>query len=209
MPYLTEFLTVATVHLLAVMSPGPDFIMVTRNTLVHSRKTGMYSAIGLGLGIGVHVAYSLLGIGLLISQSVLLFNIMKFIGAGYLFYIGYLSLTSKATHVKIEAKEKKKDLAPLAAVRTGFITNVTNPKATLFFLALFTQVIDPHTPMAIQLLYGIEMMVATALWFGLVAIIFSHHVVKSRFERVQHIAEKVMGGILILLGIKLALATAK
>jgi threonine/homoserine/homoserine lactone efflux protein len=91
----------------------------------------------------------------------------------------------------------------------GFITNVTNPKVTLFFLALFTQIIDPVTPLGIQLLYGVEMMIATTAWFTLVAILFSHHFVKKQFEKVGHIAEKTMGIILIGLGIKLALSSAK
>lgn len=207
MPYLTEFITVATVHLLAVMSPGPDFMMVTRNTLVYSRRAGIFSSIGLGLGIGVHIAYSLLGIGLLISKSVLLFNIMKYLGAAYLFYIGYQSLISKGSHLKIDKVAVKKDMKKLEAVKIGFITNVTNPKATLFFLALFTQVINPATPIFIQLLYGIEMTVATAAWFIFVSYVFSHHVIKSRFEKVQNIAEKAMGIALIGLGIRLALSS--
>ena len=79
MGYLPIFLTVALAHLLAVISPGPDFIMITRNSLIYSRKSGIYSAIGLGLGILVHVIYSLVGIGLVISQSILLFTIIKFL----------------------------------------------------------------------------------------------------------------------------------
>jgi len=96
MPYLSEFITVAIIHLLAVMSPGPDFVMIMRNSLLYSRKTGIYSAIGLGAGIAVHVTYSLIGIGFIISKSVLLFSIIKLLGAGYLVYVGYKSL--KATH---------------------------------------------------------------------------------------------------------------
>ncbi len=207
MPYLAEFIAVATVHLLAVMSPGPDFMMVTRNTLVYSRRAGIFSSIGLGLGIGVHIAYSLLGIGLLISKSVLLFNAIKYLGAAYLFYIGYQSLVSKGSHLKIGKTVAKNDIGRFEAVRIGFITNVTNPKATLFFLALFTQVINPATPILIQLLYGVEMMLATAVWFIFVAYVFSHHVIKSRFEKVQNMAEKAMGVALIGLGVKLALSS--
>ena len=209
MEYLPQFLTVASIHLLAVISPGPDFIMITRNTLVYSRKTGIYSAVGLGLGIGVHVAYSLLGIGLIISKSIFLFTVIKFIGAGYLFYIGYKSITSKKSQLHIKNEDKKEDISKVNAIKIGFITNVTNPKVTLFFLALFTQVIHPTTPFPVQLLYGVEMMVATGLWFTLVAIMFSHHVIKKGFEKVAHIAEKTIGAILIALGIKLALSTAK
>ncbi len=209
MLYLPEFLTVVTIHLLAVVSPGPDFIMTVRNTLIYSRKTGIYSALGLGLGIGIHVTYSLLGIGFLISKSIFLFTIIKFIGAGYLFYIGYKSLTAKASHIQVNQEDKKKDIGKFEAMKIGFITNVTNPKATLFFLALFTQVIHPTTPYLIQILYGLEMMIATTLWFTFVSVLFSHHMVKKGFERVGNGAEKVMGAILIALGIKLALSSSK
>ena len=85
----------------------------------------------------------------------------------------------------------------------GFLTNVLNPKATLFFFALFTQVINPHTPKAIQVLYGLEMSVMTFVWFALVAAILSHNLIRSRFASVQH------GVILIALGVKVALSSSK
>lgn len=137
MEYLPVILTVAMVHLLAVMSPGPDFVMITRNSLVYSRKTGMYSAIGLGFGILVHVIYSLVGIGLIISQSIVLFTIIKFLGAGYLIYLGYKSITSKSTKLDLQDNVQKKDISPMKAVNVGFLTNVLNPKATLFFFESF------------------------------------------------------------------------
>lgn len=93
--FLAQFLTVALVHFLAVVSPGPDFAMVTRNSIIYSRKTGIYTSIGIAVGILVHVAYSLLGIGFIIAKSIVLFNIIKFIGAGYLIYIGYKSFRAK------------------------------------------------------------------------------------------------------------------
>lgn len=209
MPYLTEFLTVAVVHFLAVASPGPDFVMLSRNSLVHGRKTGVYSAIGLGLGITVHVAYSLVGIGFLIAKSTLLFSLMKFVGAGYLFYIGYKSLTAKSSHLHLTEQKESKEMSPVAAIRMGFLTNVTNPKATLFFLALFTQVINPETPMWIQLLYGIEMSFVTFAWFALLAVLLSLHIIKNKFARIQHATERVMGVILIALGAKLVFSSAK
>src|SRR5579884_29193 len=131
MQYLGIILTVALIHLLAVVSPGPDFMMVTRNSLIYSRKTGIYSAVGLGLGILVHVTYSLVGIGLLIAKSILLFNTIKFLGAAYLIYIGYKSLTSKSSDLEMVDQNRKNDISRLQAVRIGFLTNVTNPKATL------------------------------------------------------------------------------
>lgn len=209
MSYLPIFLTVALAHLLAVISPGPDFIMITRNSLIYSRRTGIYSAIGLGLGILVHVTYSLVGIGLIIANSIVLFNIIKFIGAGYLIYIGYKSLTSKSSNTSVIVGNQRKDLGRLAAIRIGFITNVTNPKATLFFLSLFTLVITPSTPLLIKILMGAEMSIVTSLWFILVAYLTSHHLVKSKLSGIQHFAEKFIGVVLIALGIKVAFSTSK
>ena len=204
------FLTVAIVHLFAVISPGPDFAMVTRNSLLYSRRVGIFTAIGLGLGIGVHVAYSLLGIGLIISRSVVLFSAIKWIGAAYLIYIGYKSLRAKKaepaeTQSFLEAPASS--LSDMKAVRIGFLTNVLNPKATLFFLALFTQVIDPATPLWVQLVYGGEMMLATAAWFSLVALTFSNAYLKNKIKSVQHYVERATGAVLIALGLKLALAS--
>lgn len=208
---MQEFLIVAGVHLLAVMSPGPDFVMMLRNSLIYSRKTALFSAVGLGLGILVHVTYSLFGIALIISQSLLLFNIIKYIGAAYLIYIGVQSLRSKKMRQDpaIVVKDKEKDISPFHAVRIGFLTNVLNPKATLFFLALFTQVIDPSTSLIIKVAYGLEMSIVTALWFSVVAVFMTQPIVRNRFIGVKHYIERFFGAILIGLGIKVALSTSK
>lgn len=209
MEYLSIIGTVALIHLLAVMSPGPDFIMTVRNSLVYSRKTGVYSAVGLGLGILVHVAYSLVGIGLIISQSIFLYNTIKFLGAAYLIYIGYMSLSSKSHGGKLASQVQKEDISPISAIKIGFLTNATNPKATLFFLSLFTLVIKPETPVFIKLFMGTEMAIVTALWFALVAFLISHRAIKSRIDSVQYYSEKAIGVVLIGLGIKVALSSSK
>ncbi len=183
--------------------------MVTRNSLVYSRKTGIYSALGLGFGISVHVIYSLVGIGLIISQSILLFSIIKFLGAGYLIFIGYKALKTRKVVANDNVFCKKDDLEPFSAVKMGFVTNVLNPKATIFFLSLFTQVIDPSTPISIQILYGLEMSLMTFLWFSFVALVFSNSYFKNKFSSVQHYFERVFGVILIALGLKVALSSSK
>lgn len=208
--FLTQFLTVAVIHLLAAISPGPDFVVVSRNSLTYSRKIGIYTGLGIALGLSVHIAYSMLGIGLIISQSIVLFSVIKLLGAGYLLYIGYKMLKSKpATHESLESHDERpqKLLTPLGAVKNGFLVNVLNPKATLFFLALFTQVIDPVTPSYIKLLYGIEMMIMTFVWFAVVSIIFSHKVLRAKISKAQHIVDKCTGFILILLGLKVIMSS--
>ena len=76
MEYLAVFGTIAVISLLAAMSPGPDFIVVTKNSLSGSRGVGLCTALGVGLGILSHVTYSLIGIGFIISQSIILFAII-------------------------------------------------------------------------------------------------------------------------------------
>lgn len=206
---MTAFLTIATIHLLAVMSPGPDFALTLRNSLCYSRRTGFCTAAGLGMGILVHSAYSLLGIGLLISQSILLYSTIKFLGAGYLIYIGWKALRSKSyVQTDIAAyKRVSSDISVSSGIRMGFLCNVLNPKATLFFLSLFTQVIDPATPFALQCFYGGYMAFATFLWFAFVAFLFSNRGVRSVFDRIRTVFDRVMGALLVTLGFSIAFSS--
>ena len=203
--YWAEFLTVALIHLLAVASPGPDFAVVVRESVAHGRKAGTYTAMGVGTAIFLHVGYSLLGIGLIVSQSIVLFNALKWAAAGYLLYIGFKALRAKPASasdapVNVAAGER----TARGAFTSGFITNGLNPKATLFFLSLFTVVINPHTPLWVQAGYGVYLAVATGLWFCLVARLFSQARVRAGFARMGHWFDRAMGGVLVALGLKLA-----
>ena len=203
--YWAEFLTVALIHLLAVASPGPDFAIVVRESVAHGRRAGTWTALGVGTGIFVHVAYSLLGIGLIVSQSIVLFNALKWLAAAYLFYIGIKALRVKpAAPGSLEVAGDGIERSPRAAFVTGFITNGLNPKATLFFLSLFTVVINPHTPLTVQAGYGVYLAFATAIWFCLVALLFSQRRVRAGFARLGHWFDRLMGAVLVGLGVKLA-----
>lgn len=203
--YWAEFLTVALIHLLAVASPGPDFAIVVRESVAHGRRAGTWTAVGVGTGIFVHVAYSLLGIGLIVSQSIVLFNALKWLAAAYLFYIGIKALRARpAPAGALEVQADGGERSARSAFMTGFVTNGLNPKATLFFLSLFTVVINPHTPLSVQAGYGVYLAFATGLWFCLVALLFSQARVRSSFARMGHWFDRMMGAVLVGLGIKLA-----
>lgn len=197
--------TVTAIHALAVISPGPDFIMVIRNSLVYSRRIGIWTSVGFGLGIAVHITYSLAGLAIIISQSILLFNVIKFFGAGYLIYIGIRSILSKKSNVNLEKEETKKEITPLNAVRIGFLTNVLNPKATLFFLSLFTFVITPNTPGIILAIVSAIMIINTMIWFSIVSIFISQKNIRKIFEKFEGIFNKTFGVLLVTLGLKIAL----
>lgn len=204
--YWAEFLTVALIHLLAVASPGPDFAVVVRESVAHGRKAGTYTAMGVGTAIFLHVGYSLLGIGLIVSQSIVLFNALKWAAAGYLLYIGFKALRAKPANASgAPVNVAQGERTARGAFTSGFVTNGLNPKATLFFLSLFTVVINPHTPLWVQAGYGVYLAVATGIWFCLVARLFSQERVRAGFARMGHWFDRAMGGVLVALGLKLAL----
>ena len=196
MPYLAEFAAIALAHALAVMSPGPDFALVLRQSLVLGRRPAVWAALGIGSGILVHVGYSLLGVGLLVRASEALFVGLKIAGALYLTWLGWLSLRSRprGAAAAVEARTPQATtMRARIAWRRGFLTNLLNPKATLFFIALFSLGISPATPRWVQAGYGLWMALATAAWFTLVAMVFTREGVRTAFVRSGHWIDRAMG----------------
>ena len=200
---MTELLAVVAITFFAVISPGPDFAMVSRNSLLLSRRTGVLTALGIAAGVCIHVSYSLLGVGLLIQQSLWLFNLIKLAGAAYLIFLGIKML--RAQPATGEEMASQPALSSLGALRTGFLTNVLNPKTTIFIVSLFMQVVQPQTPLAVQLGYGAFIVLAHALWFSAVALFFSSASVRSRLLAVRHWIDRIFGGLLVGFGMLLAL----
>ena len=202
--YLPELISVSIIAAFMVVSPGADFVMITRNSIFHGRKSGLYSSLGIGLAIWIHVAYSIAGLAIVISKSIVLFSIIKYLGAAYLIYIGYKTFTAKGD-LNIEDTVKTPEITPFNAVKLGFITNALNPKTTLFFLSIFTQVVNPETPIWIQLIYGLIISLAHIIWFSMVSMFFSHPSLVVKFNIHKQKIEKVVGSVLIGFGIKVAL----
>jgi RhtB (resistance to homoserine/threonine) family protein len=201
---MTEWIAVITITLLAVISPGPDFAMVTRNSLLLSRRAGVGTALGIALGVLAHVTYTLVGVGLLIQQSMVLFQALKLVGAAYLIYLGVKMLRTRACTP--QADHAATALSDAAALRTGFLTNVLNPKTTVFIVSLFMQVMQPDTPLPVQIGYGAFIALAHAAWFSLVALCFSAGAVRARLLAVRHWIDRAFGGLLVGLGLLLAVA---
>lgn len=154
---LETWLTVFIIGFVVVVSPGPNFAVTIRNSLVYSRRAGLCTVLGMALGSLVHITYCLVGIGVIIAKSILLFEVLKWLGAIYLVYIGIRSLLAGKRPSQIEDFLKNEPINNYRAFYTGLLTDLLNPKATLFFLALFTQLIDPQTTLLAQLVYGFTM----------------------------------------------------
>ena len=197
--YGVEFIQVAAAHLLAVASPGPDFTLVLRQSIAHGRRTAVWTSLGIGSGILLHVAAALLGLGLLIRGSPFCFGVVKYAGAGYLAWIGIQALRARPAPEMAAATPGAKPATPAQprAFLTGFLTNVLNPKVTLFFVSLYALVVSPQTPKTLQAAYGIWMAAATAAWFCVVAVLFTHESVRRRFRRHGHWIDRALGVVLL------------
>ena len=198
---MNELIAVATITVLAVISPGPDFAMVTRNSYAFGSRIGLFSALGIACGVQVHVFYTMFGIAVIIVESPTLFMAMKIIGASYLIFLGYKSLTNKTKLTFGETSNIAP--SPTAAFRMGFLTNALNPKTMLFVIATYTQVVQPDSPLSLNFAYGLFMSAAHWIWFSIVALFFAAPAMRKRILERQGVVDKGIGIALIALGASL------
>ena len=200
-----QFLSIATIHLFAVMSPGPDFTIILKQSVSYGRKASMVTSLGIGVGILFHIFFCIIGLGLVISRSSMLFNIIKVLGALYLGFIGIKSiLGDKKINEPYEGRIKNQKL--LNSFTLGLLTNILNPKATLFFLSLYAMIITSETSISIQVAYGIWMSLITGLWFCLLSIFLTNSFIENRINRFSHVIQIGTGVVLIFFAIKLLLS---
>ncbi|MBP7251959.1 MAG: LysE family transporter [Alphaproteobacteria bacterium] len=194
--------------LLAVMSPGPDFIMTVQMSVRHGARAGMATALGIALANLIHIAYVHIGIGALIAHSLLAFSILKLLAAAYLIYLGYKALRSRTGTTDINLDAQQAQTASLRkAFGQGFITNALNPKAAIFWLSYLTIVVDPAMPPALLWSFIALLLLTAFIWFSLVAYFLTRQAIRQQFMRCGHWFDRAMGLLLVGLGIKVALAS--
>lgn len=201
---MIALLAVALITLLAAIVPGPDFAMVTRNSYLHGRRAGLLAALGIALGVQVHVFYTMFGVGLLIAGSPALFTVIKTVGAVYLIVIGWQTWSNR-TGLVIDLQGGIR-VPRRTILLNGFLTNALNPKTTLFVISTYTQVVQPGTPLGVQFGYGLCMSAIHLAWFALVAIFFSQASFRLRMVKHQRTIDRLIGTLLMALGVLLACA---
>ena len=193
--------TVGLIHLVALVSPGPDFVVACSNSLLYSRTIGIYTAVGFGLGICVHISYAVFGLSWLIANNELIFTVIQSLGAFYLMFIGIQFLRSFQSQIGQETVSASSRISPFRAVRIGFITNVLNPKATLFFLSLFSTMLNPTVGELTLVVIAVLLVVTTILWFSLVALLISHPRFTTVLKRYEKTVNQFFGVLLIGIGV--------
>lgn len=201
---MTELIAVALITMLAVISPGPDFAMVTRYSYLFGRGTGLTCALGIALGVQVHVFYTMFGVGLLAQHAQPVLQGIKLAGACYLVYMGWKTFFNRTPAGRDQPANP--GISAWQALYGGFLTNALNPKTTLFVVSTYTQLVSPGTPLARQFGYGLFMSGAHWVWFSLVAWSVSSPWLRRALLDHQGVVDRCVGAILMALGGTLALA---
>ena len=195
-------LVLTAIHLLAAASPGPDFLLVTQQTLTKGKRTGVFCSLGISLGLSVHILYSSLGLAALVAHSMTGLWILKLLGGTYLIYLGTKGLRAHPRGtVSLAATAQRGDVW-YQAIGKGFLCNLLNPKAPIYFVSLFTITLSPTMPAYQLAIYGIWIMMLQFLWFSLVALVLSRPSVNAQFQKLGHWIDRICGGVMLLLGIK-------
>ena len=198
---MNEIIAIAIITLLAVISPGADFALVSRNSYLYGRKQGIYTAYGIACAVWIHISYSVLGLSFLKHYIPNLLHIIQYIGALYLMYIGYKTFTQQqisdhATHTL---------LRPRQAFIQGFLGNSLNPKTTLFVMSIFAQLLRGNNGLMHLIGYGMFISASHLLWFLLISLFCSTPVIRNKILRKQVSINRVIGTILATLGLCLFL----
>jgi threonine/homoserine/homoserine lactone efflux protein len=198
---VNEIIAIAIITLLAVISPGADFALVSRNSYLYGRKQGIYTAYGIACAVWIHISYSVLGLSFLKHYIPNLLHIIQYIGALYLMYIGYKTFTQQqisdhATHTLLH---------PRQAFIQGFLGNSLNPKTTLFVMSIFAQLLRGNHGLTHLIGYGMFISASHLLWFLLISLFCSTPVIRNKILRKQVSINRVIGTVLATLGLCLFL----
>ncbi len=198
---MNEIIAIAIITLLAVISPGADFALVSRNSYLYGRKQGIYTAYGIACAVWIHISYSVLGLSFLKHYIPNLLHIIQYIGALYLMYIGYKTFTQQqisdhATHTLLH---------PRQAFIQGFLGNSLNPKTTLFVMSIFAQLLRGNHGLMHLIGYGMFISASHLLWFLLISLFCSAPVIRNKILSKQVSINRVIGTVLATLGLCLLL----
>lgn len=163
---MTEFLLIASIHLVAVISPGPDFAVVLRQSLSSTRKSSIYTALGIATSEFIHCLYSIFGMELIMKYQENVFLVLKPIAILYLFYLGISSFFTNRPSEKLTQSSSKN-------FSLGFMTNLLNFQASTFTVTLFFAIVNVNTPLSILIFYAIFIAVSTFVWFAFLSLLLT------------------------------------
>ena len=203
MDFWQGFTIVTIVHLLAAASPGPDFALVTRQSLLHGRKAGIWSSLGISLGLSIHILYSTAGLAAVVAHSSDWMTLIKVAGGSYLIFLGIKGLRAKQRRDDFKSTLHSTSRGtPLRHLTIGFFCNALNPKAPIYFLSLFTVVLSPDMPLPTLAIYGCWIILLQMFWFTTLAFFLTDERVRCRLLKSGQWVDRAFGVAMVALGVK-------
>ncbi|MDT3319741.1 LysE family transporter [Shewanella sp. SP1S2-4] len=215
---LSLLLTLAVIHSVALISPGPDFAIMVKIATQQSRSTAIAAAVGISIAILAHTILSLTGVSLLIKSSLTLYLLVQIVGASYLAWMGFGALraglailakrkASASTNAGTNVDAISADVEGTASIAgglggamsrrqgflTGLYTNLLNPKALVFFLTLFSALITPSVTTSTKIASAVLLLSLSLAWFGFLAVMLSKAQVQLKLQRLTPIIDAIIG----------------
>lgn len=200
--------TVVVSHFLALVSPGPDFLMVVRSALLNSKRNAIGVALGIACANGAYIALCILGVASILAASLWVMTALKVLGGMFLIYIAVAALRSKKSDYDFVAGAGiEGELRPNKSFRrefvAGFASGISNPKNILFYLSLFSVVLTNDIGTVFKVGLGIWMTLLVFVWNAVIILALTQAAIRRSFGRMAFYVDKVAGGVLGLVGLKL------
>lgn len=211
---LDIWLSLAIIHITAVITPGANFLAVTQTALTRSRRAGVWVARGIITGSLIHVIAGLIGVAAIISQIPVLFAGICLLGAVYFAYAGFKMLQAAyrefrqrqaypAATTSTANQSALEDLTPTQAYKRGLFTHLSNPASMLYYVSLFTGFVPLNASITDKLLVTVGLLSTTIIWYSLVALIFSQTHIRTFYLRLMPYMNALFGALWIALAFKL------
>ncbi|OEF94737.1 lysine transporter LysE [Vibrio splendidus 12E03] len=190
------FVTVAIAHFLALLSPGPDFVIVVKSAVRNKGKKSLGVAFGIASANAVYIALCLVGVGSILAASVSIMIALKIIGGVFLVYLAVQAIRAEKcnySNFDVDEEGASNQTTFLKEFLTGFLSGILNPKNLLFYLSLFTVVLNNDVGFMFKLGLGIWMTVVVFVWDAAIIFLLSAPKVRPEFTRVAYYIDKVTG----------------
>lgn len=193
------------VFMLAVI-PGPNALLILYTSLAQGKRLAFVNILGVGVGFLIHAFISAQGLSLLLSQSALAFSIFKWLGVGYLLWLGVSNIKNglKQSQLNLEANKSSMSSSLSSSFVKGLLTNLLNPKIVLFYLSIFPQFISPEHILEQSMILGLVQALVVASWFLMVILFATKLKVLLTRPKTAKWLNYVSGGLFVSFGLSLA-----
>ncbi|MBB6096716.1 threonine efflux protein [Deinobacterium chartae] len=201
---MATLLTLLLVHLIVLITPGPDFFIVSKTALARSKRVAMATVLGITTGVGLWALLSLIGIHVLFERLAWIQTVLKLAGGAYLLYLGFL-MWRGTLGPAAQAPAGETPLAGSAwlGFRSGLLTNLSNPKAIAYFGSIFSTLVTPESGAGLRAAMFAIVLVETFAWFTLVTYLLSLPRMQAAYRRAQVWIDRVAGTVVAGFGLRL------